>query len=218
MIVTLELPSGSVITEAYLSDRLNCSRTPLREALQRLAQEQLVRLVPRRGVFVPELSIIEFGHLVEAKIGLERFSAPLAAQRISDEELAELEVNLVKAEVAGKEGDISRWVELDLDFHHRIARATHNPFVAGTSARLYRINTRFVYHGLKHSGTEPALEDHRRILEALQRRDSVETERRVLRHLANATERMRAALWQPTAVESRRDQMPAFRLMTYPGY
>ena len=67
MIVTLELAPGAEVSEPYLIERLKCGRTPLREALQRLAQEHLVVSVPRRGTSIAELSVSEFRELEEVR-------------------------------------------------------------------------------------------------------------------------------------------------------
>ena len=80
-IVTLALPPGEVVSEALLSDRLRIGRTPIREALQRLARERLVRIMPRRGIVVAGVDVREQLRLLEVRREVERFLARTAARR-----------------------------------------------------------------------------------------------------------------------------------------
>lgn len=195
MIITLELPPGAVVTEAYLADRLGCGRTPLREALQRLAQEYLVVSVPRRGISIAGLSIVDFQQLIEALVLVEGFSAHLATERITDEELSKLETIVAKAEAASSERDFSTVAELDFEFHNLIAKATGNRYLADTIARLHRLATRFGYIAWQREGSGKAsLSEHRQILAAFKSQDPVEAERQTREHTLRARERIVAAL------------------------
>ena len=80
-IVTLALPPGTVIDEARLQAELGFGRTPIREALKRLELERLVSIIPRRGIFVPPISLTDLQHLYEVRINLECLAAELASQR-----------------------------------------------------------------------------------------------------------------------------------------
>src|ERR1700722_14777736 len=80
-IVTLRIPPGTVVSEAILSRRLGVGRTPIREALQRLAREWLVVIMPRRGIVVSEIDPVRQPRLLEARREIERFLARAAAKR-----------------------------------------------------------------------------------------------------------------------------------------
>ena len=80
-IVTLALAPGAVVSEAILSNRLGVGRTPIREALQRLAREHLVQILPRRGVIVSEIDVVKQLRLIETRRELERLLARSAARR-----------------------------------------------------------------------------------------------------------------------------------------
>lgn len=194
LIVTLELAPGSVVTETYLCELLGCSRTPLREALQKLASEHLVVATPRRGVSIAELSIIDFGHMLEAIYGLERQIARLAAERIDDDGRSRMTALLTEAEAA--DGDIARSAELDWEFHHELAAATGNPYLMESSDTLHRLSMRFVFLGFRRAAgaTRGALDDHRAIVAALTERDPDAAEKAVAEHCAHGRDRMRAAL------------------------
>src|SRR5207247_7827443 len=91
MIVSLELRPGAVIDERALMERLGIGRTPTREALRRLAQERLVEVYPRRGMFVTSVEIRDLASLTEVRSLLESHVARLAAQRATDEDRSALE-------------------------------------------------------------------------------------------------------------------------------
>src|SRR4030088_3327024 len=82
-IVSLDMPPGSVVNESRLRAELNIGRTPIREALQRLARENLVRSIPHRGTFVTDINITDLARITEVRVVLESHAARLAAARIS---------------------------------------------------------------------------------------------------------------------------------------
>src|SRR6266704_6965963 len=95
-IVRLEMPPGSVVNEAQLREDLRIGRTPIREALQRLARENLVRSIPHRGTFVTDVNITDLARITEVRVVLEAHAARLAAEKLAGanrdliEELLEL--------------------------------------------------------------------------------------------------------------------------------
>lgn len=195
MIVTLELPQGAVVSEAYLMERLNCGRTPLREALQRLTREQLIIPAPRRGFSIAGLSVVDLVHLIEALVLVDGLAAPLAAQRITDEQLSKLEAPIVKVETAGSKIELSTVAECDFEFHSAFAQATGNRYLAETIVHLHRLLTRFAYAGWRREGNvETSFAEHRQLLAALKSRDLAEAERQAREHILRARERIMAAL------------------------
>src|SRR5712675_907690 len=88
LIVTLQLAPGEVVSEAALSRQLRIGRTPIREALHRLARERLVNILPRRGIVVSEINIAAQLRLLEVRREIERLVARSAARRASDPERA----------------------------------------------------------------------------------------------------------------------------------
>ena len=196
MIVTLELAPGSVVTEAYLCDLLGCSRTPLREALQTLAADRLVVATPQRGVSIAELSVIDYGHILEATLAVDSQVVRLAAERIDDKRLSRLDEILAVSEEAIASGDRKCSADADWDLHREIAEATANPFLVDVSASLHRLASRFVYYVFgRTSGAESgALDDHKAIIAALRAHDPDVAEQAAVAHYRNARNRMRAAL------------------------
>src|SRR5712691_6044354 len=80
-ILSLALPPGSLVHEAQLREELSIGRTPIREALQRLAHEKLVRSVPHRGTFITDVNITDLARITEVRVVLEGHAARLAAER-----------------------------------------------------------------------------------------------------------------------------------------
>src|ERR1700730_12328005 len=81
-IVSLDMRPGSVVNEGRLREELKIGRTPIREALQRLARESLVRSVPHRGTFVTDVNITDLARITEVSVGREAHAASLAAERL----------------------------------------------------------------------------------------------------------------------------------------
>jgi DNA-binding GntR family transcriptional regulator len=195
MILTQELPPGSVVTEGSLVGVLKCSRTPLREALQRLGHEHLVVAVPGRGVSISDLSIPQFGIVLEAEVGVESSLARLAAERIDDGSLSTAEDLLDRATAAAGTGDVPEVVDCDYLFHTTWGAAAGNHLLLEFQSMLLRLLARYVYLGFNHPGNaEGALADHRRILAALKKHDPDAAEAALREHIANGRERMRKAL------------------------
>lgn len=195
MILTQELPPGAVITEASLVSVLKCSRTPLREALQRLSHEHLVVAVPGRGVSISDLSIPQFGVVLEAEASVESSLVRLAAERIDDACLSAAEELLDRATAAAEAGDVPGVVDCDYLFHTTWGAAAGNHLLLEFQSMLLRLLARYVYLGFNHPGNpEGALSDHRRILAALGRHDPDAAEIAIREHIANGRERMRKAL------------------------
>jgi DNA-binding GntR family transcriptional regulator len=194
-IITLELAPGAKISEAELIMQLNCGRTPLREALQRLAEEYLVVAVPRHGVSIAELSITDYVQLIEAVSHLEGLSARLAAARVSPADIHNLERILDCSEDALTRDDILSFMKCDFDFHKSIAEISRNRYIIDMVIRLHRLTSRFIYLAWKSGGsTYDSVNEHRTILAALQEKNAQETERRTFEHTQNAKERIIHAL------------------------
>ena len=191
MIITLELAPGDIVSESHLGELLDCGRTPLREALQRLSQEYLLEVIPRRGVAIAGLSIVDLVDLIEALVLIESFSARIAAERISDEDLARLEAAVHKAEEMSEQDTFATVAAMDYEFHLVIAQATGNRFLADTIARLHRLATRFGYIDWQRKrSADPSLAEHRQILAAFIKRDPDEAERLTRQHTLRARDRI----------------------------
>lgn len=142
---------------------------PLREAVQRLNHEGVLRVVPRRGILIPELSITEFQDIADAALLIGDHCLGLAAGRINGKQIQTLHEILVLAEQAEKTGDFYEVANYDRELHTLIAGYSGNLLLAHFTNRLYRIAMRFSYFAYVNAGTAgDSLVEHRRLLAALE--------------------------------------------------
>jgi DNA-binding GntR family transcriptional regulator len=195
MIVSLELPPGTMVEEAVLMERLGCGRTPLREALQRLAQEYLVVSIPRKGVRIAEADLSAYAQLMEAASHFEAVAARLAASNADAGHLERLEGNLAAAARAGLSRDLLAAADLDHEFHLAVAECGGNRYVVDAATRLQRLATRFLYLAMERGLTGwESLDEHKLILAAIKTGDEDEAARQTRRHWLGARDRVVAAL------------------------
>ncbi len=167
LIVALELAPGAVIDERELVERLGIGRTPVREALRRLAQERLVEVYPRRGMFVTGVDVRELARLSEVREVLEPEAARLAAGRATDADRAELAALLEELDAGGSE-----LMALDERIHRAVYRAAHNDLLEATLEQYYVLALRIWSIALDRSHElEEAVEAHRMLLEAIRAGD-----------------------------------------------
>lgn len=136
MIVSGELPSGSPLDERALTERLQVSRTPFREALGTLAKEGLIEIRPYRGFFVRSFTSKETEDLYELRKTLECMAVELAVPHMSDVHIARFERLLDEAVAALKRGDMVTYGERDRAFHEMIAELSGNAALVETLSRL----------------------------------------------------------------------------------
>jgi DNA-binding GntR family transcriptional regulator len=145
MIVTLQLKPATVLSEQALAQRLKIGRTPIREALQRLARDGLVVIMPRRGIMVSEINLRLQLRLLEVRRVLERLMASLAAERASPDERHEFaEVAEAMLAAATKADDLA-FMRLDQRFNILIATAARNEFARRSMGLMNALSRRFWY-------------------------------------------------------------------------
>jgi len=181
------LAPGERLMEIQVAEELGVSRTPVREAIRRLEAEGLVVMIPRRGTYVSDMSLRDISDVFEIREALEVLAVSLAAARITDDELEELERMMVELdEVIGK-NDIEGLVEVDIRFHMKIYEASRNVRLISILSNLREQTTRFRMTSMSTPGRmQNTMEEHRAIVEALGDRDPEEAGRVTHEHLANA--------------------------------
>jgi len=193
-IITLELEPASVIDEQALMDQLGLGRTPIREALQRLSADGLVHIVPRRGMFVTDISITDLQHIFEVRTALAGFCARLAAQRITPDLVAEMRTMLQDLEHV-KPGDFKSLMEIDRSFQRVLYRASGNDILAKTLDRLYDLSLRIWYLVLNRLGdVQTSIEQHRELADALEAGDGDRAEALIQHHITQFQHRIKAVL------------------------
>ncbi|MDD2621063.1 MAG: GntR family transcriptional regulator [Syntrophomonadaceae bacterium] len=179
------------LMEIQLADELGVSRTPIREALRKLELEGFIVMVPRKGAYVADLSFKDIADVFEIRTALEGLAAGLAAERITDEELEEMERLLVEKAEAILQQDMERLVEVDTRFHEAIYKASRNQRLWTIINNLREQIQRFRTTSLSYPGRKQrSLQEHRHIVEAIQSRDPQLARQLAQEHIENAEQSM----------------------------
>lgn len=157
MIVTLKLAPGSAVSESTLSKLLNIGRTPIREALQRLARDYLVNILPRRGIIVSEINIRQQLKMLEVRREIDRLLATAAARRANEAERARFREIADCLDRVSHEKDEMGFVRLDRDFNLLLAQASRNEFAASSMEPMQALSRRFWYIHFKQVGDLPLI-------------------------------------------------------------
>jgi len=167
-IVTLHLPPGTVLREDALMDEMRIGRTPLREAVKRLALENLVEVQPRRGTFVSAIEAADIQSITEVRAELEAYAAELAALRLDPETRTKAETLRRGIEELDGGGDQERLMRFDEQIHRFTWEATHNPYLMQTLERYFTHSLRIWYLVLDRVPTlGHAVHDQTQLLEAI---------------------------------------------------
>lgn len=144
-IVTLRLPPGALVSEAVLSKRLRIGRMPIREALQRLARESLVVIMPKRGIVVAEVNVRSQLRLLEVRRELERLLVRLGARRATAPQRAQFAALAGDMKAASRDDDDVTFLRLDREFNLLVLDAAHNEYAAGAMTLMHGLARRFWY-------------------------------------------------------------------------
>jgi DNA-binding GntR family transcriptional regulator len=175
-ILEQRLRMGYPVSENDLAERLGKSRTPIREAVQRLAAEGLLERIPRKGTLVVKLPTrSEVRQIYELAEALEGMAAYLAASRHSELDLKPMEAHLKEMEDSSKHHNNDAWVVADENLHMDLRLLCGNDFLIADLERVYgQIHLARLF--ITHTGldTDESNREHRRIAEAIQRGDAEE--------------------------------------------
>jgi DNA-binding GntR family transcriptional regulator len=194
-IVSLDMPPGSVVNEGRLREVLKIGRTPIREALQRLARENLVRSVPHRGTFVTDVNITDLARITEVRVVLEAHAARLAANRLSASDRACFAKLLQALEHGRPKVDQRELMLLDQQIHRQIYIAARNPFLEATLERYFNLSLRLWYLVLDRDvSLREALEEHAELLRAILSGDADRADESMRRHVTGFEREIRKVL------------------------
>lgn len=152
MIVTLKLPPGSKISEKSLNRSLGFGRTPLREALQRLAIEGTVKILPRSGVIVSDIDMADQLNMIEVRRELEKIIAGRAARLAMDDQRRVFLKLAGDFDLAAQKNDEGIFIETDREFNNLIVSTAQNKYVAYAIAPIEAQTRRFWYLHFKRFG------------------------------------------------------------------
>jgi DNA-binding GntR family transcriptional regulator len=193
LIVSLELAPGSAIKEPELTARLGIGRTPVREALRRLALERLVEVYPRRGMFVTTVDVRDLARLCEVRAVLEPEAARLAAERATRQDLEE--INALLEELGVERRDARLLISLDERIHRAIYRCCHNQLLEETLEWYYTHALRIWALALDRAPDLPgAVLEHHALLDAIARGKGERAAALMRAHVEHFEEAMRDVL------------------------
>jgi DNA-binding GntR family transcriptional regulator len=156
-IVTLRLPPGSAVSEQALAEMTGIGRTPIREAIQRLAREHLIIVLPQRGLLVSAIDVNKQLKLLETRREIERLICRNAARRATDSErqrFARLAEEFKKS--AAKNDDVA-FIRADREFNELCLAAARNEFAEGAMRLLHGLSRRFWYLHYKQTPDMPEM-------------------------------------------------------------
>lgn len=175
------------LMEIQLAEELGVSRTPIREALRKLELEGFIVMVPRKGAYVADISFKDIADVFEIRAALEALAAGLAAERITDEELEDMERLVAEKAEAISGYDMDRLIRVDTLFHDAIYKASRNQRLTNIINNLREQIQRYRTTSLAYPGRmKRSLEEHRGIVEAIQSRDPQIAQQVAREHIENA--------------------------------
>jgi GntR family transcriptional regulator, rspAB operon transcriptional repressor len=195
LIVSLELVPGAIVNERELMERLGLGRTPVREALRALAQDKLVEVYPRRGIFVSSVNVRDLASLSEVRALLESNAAALAATRATPAERAAAAALIDEVERAAGERDERRLIDLDQRIHRHVYRCAHNSFLEETLNHYYVLTLRIWFLALDRvARLDEAVHEHRELMEAIRAGDPERAAAAMRRHVLGFEQAIRQVL------------------------
>jgi len=202
-IVFLELPPGAPVREVEVAGRLGVGRTPVREALQRLAMNYLVELLPGRGAFVTQISLPDLVKITEIRLNLEGFAAASAATRATAAERDGLRGLREQIMRVTEDTPRATLIRLDQDVHRAIYDATHNPFLEDCLHRFLNLTLRAWVLVLDSvGGVAEMVDEHAGLIDAVIEGDAGKAGALARQHITDFENDFRAALGNPASRSS----------------
>ncbi|MEL7567138.1 MAG: GntR family transcriptional regulator [Dehalobacterium sp.] len=194
-IISGHLRPGERLMEVQLAEEMGVSRTPVREAIRKLELEGFLVMIPRKGAYVAGISLKDIHDVFEIRAALDSLAAGLAAERITEEELNNLERSLVSVVESAGHNDLNGIVNTDTDFHDIIYKASRNERLMQIVNNLREQIQRFRTTSLAFPGRmQIAVDEHRRIVDAISERNVDLARALAQEHIENAENSMMEVL------------------------
>ena len=190
-----DLKPGERLMELQLASKLGVSRTPIREAIRMLEQEGLAVTTPRKGAEVAKMTLKDMEDVLEIRDALDELAVRIACQKISDEQLKQLEDMKELFEKSTQTGNVKKIAEADVTFHDVIYEATGNPKLVTLLNNLREQVYRYRVEYIKDPNNYPTLiAEHEAILESLKNRDVKNAVEAMHVHVANQAEAVKTVI------------------------
>ncbi len=194
-IISLRLAPGSTVDERALMAELALGRTPIREALRRLADEKLVEVAPRRGMFVTHIDIRDLASIAEVRVEIEGHAARLAAGRATAAERAEAGRLLAWLDARHAVAGQTELMRFDQRIHRHVHRCSHNRYLAATLEEYFVLSLRLWFLVLDRvTRLEQAVTEHRDLLAAIRDGDPEGAEAVLRAHVIGFEQEIRRVL------------------------
>lgn len=172
LILDREYMKNHNISENFLAEKLDMSRTPIREALQRLQVEGFIEIFPNRGIALRDVTVLEANEIFDLRMAIEEFVVKNVSPLLTDKHFREIDRNLSFQKQAIEKGDVTEYLQYDRDFHDCFLQIYSNSLIIFTAKR---VQDRFFSVGvnvLKGPGSvERSFRQHCEIVEALRKDD-----------------------------------------------
>ena len=168
-LVTLELAPGSIVSEGLLIDMVGLGRTPVREAMQRLAQQDMIRVMPRKGLMIVPVESTDMLHILEVRKRLERLIVKLAALNARDEQRSDL--SAIARTLSFSHDSFEDFLELDRELDTLLDDCAGNPFASAAVAPLRTHCRRFWFFNRHRLRLSDAIAAHGTMIRLIARRD-----------------------------------------------
>jgi DNA-binding GntR family transcriptional regulator len=184
-VITGELAPGARLVEDRLADRLGVSRNPVREALQTLASEGFVEILPRRGAVVAQITAEQAEDLFDVRMALEPLAARLAARNADAGAIAQLRGVLDRARVATERGELDELAARNTEFHQLVVAASRNEYLSLLVAPMAR-RVQWVFRASAATRASHSWTEHERLLQAITAGDEEHAEAVARAHVTAA--------------------------------
>ncbi|MFS2223923.1 GntR family transcriptional regulator [Pantoea sp. B65] len=171
-LITLSYKPGDYLNTAQVMDDLEMGRTPINQAIHRLAGEGLLQVIPRKGVMVAPLSIDDALELIEVRLANESLCISLACQRVTESDIVALRTLNQQIAAASEQRDRINMMQLDRQFHHLLASIAGNSRLIDILSVIHAQAQRFWATTLsRESHMQEVIAEHEAIIAALARQD-----------------------------------------------
>jgi GntR family transcriptional regulator, rspAB operon transcriptional repressor len=183
-IITCVFKPGEYLNEAFVSASIGIGRTPVHQAVDRLTQDGLLEVIPRKGVIVKPVSLDEVAQIIDVRRINEPYCARLAAERADHIDISVLGDILNRADAWTEVRNIEQMMLLDREFHMALARAGRNAVLSGILQNLLERSLRFWFISLTaHDHHREVQREHRAIFEAIKAHDPDAAAQAMIEHV-----------------------------------
>ena len=185
-----ELAPGTQLIESTISEKLNVSRTPIRNAIKRLSLEGLINIITNRGAFVIQPSIDEIVQAYEARIELECVAVKMSVSKINSDDITKLKLIIEEEISAYKNKDMIQFISANEAFHMTLVKKSENKFLIEFMQKLVnQINVYLqlfdTFYSVKFNESE-SIKEHLQIIDLLEKKNSLELDKALREHISHS--------------------------------